>query len=565
MVNSFYSQCLVVMDSLADALFVVDEFWKIIHFNKAAEQISGWKKEEAIGKYCKDVFSSNICDNGCILSQSIKNDSPIINKLVFIKNKNNKTIPISVSASPLKDSMGNVMGGIEIFRDMTNQLQMELILDSITDGVFTVDKDWKITSFNSAAENITGYTADEAMGKTCSDIFKSSICGENCAVGICIKTHSPVLNRSISIQKKDGKRIPVKINASPLFDSYGEIFGAVETFRDISEITNLRKQATQRFSFADIVTKSKNMIKILEILPDIARSDSNVLILGESGTGKEVISRAIHGLSKRHRDPFIAINCGAIPDTLLESELFGYKAGAFTDAKKDREGKIASAENGTLFLDEIGDISHSLQVKLLRFIQERVYEPLGSNKSIKANVRVIAATNKELKESVAKGEFREDLFYRLNVANILLPPLRERKDDIPLLLEHFIKKFNTLKEKTIEGISPEAMDILFKYDFPGNIRELENIIEYTFIVCHHDLILPKHLPENLLPKNNNSDFHFFDEPITIQEAEKILIKKSLQRNNGKIMATCRELGIKSKDTLRKKIREYEIEINDEDE
>ncbi len=564
MVNTFDSQCLDIMDSLADALFIVDKFWKITHFNKAAEQISGWKREEVIGKECSEIFSSNICKSGCVLAKCIENSEPIINKLVFIKNKNNKSIPISISASALKDAMGNVMGGIEIFRDMTNQLQMELILDSITDGVFTVDKDWKITSFNTAAENITGYKADDALGQTCSDIFKSSICGENCAVGICIKTHCPVLNRSITIQKKDGKRIPVKINASPLFDSNGEIFGAVETFRDISEITSLRKQVTQRFSFADIVTKSKNMIKILEILPDISRSDSNVLILGESGTGKELIARAIHGLSKRHRDPFIAINCGAIPDTLLESELFGYKAGAFTDAKKDREGKVAAAENGTLFLDEIGDISHSLQVKLLRFLQERVYEPLGSNKTIKANVRVIAATNKDLKDIVTKGEFREDLFYRLNVANILLPPLRERKDDIPLLVEHFIKKFNTIKEKAIEGITPEAMDILLRYDYPGNIRELENIIEYTFIVCHHDLITPRHFPENLVQKTGNNELNICDEPMTIQQAEKILIKRSLQRNNGKIMATCRELGIKSKDTLRKKIREYEIEMTEEE-
>ncbi|WP_267929106.1 sigma 54-interacting transcriptional regulator [Desulfolithobacter dissulfuricans] len=436
-----------------------------------------------------------------------------------------------------------------------------MILESIADGVFTVDKNWRITSFNPAAEAITGWSAEDALGKSCSEVFHSSICGKNCAIAESLYSGTPVANRSITIRNKSGEKVPISISAAPLVDHEGNIIGGVETFRDLSTITQLRRELSRRYTFDEIISKSVAMQRLFKIMPEIARSPSTVLVLGESGTGKELIARALYNASERRDKPFITVNCGALPETLLESELFGYKAGAFTDARKDKKGRFAAAEGGTLFLDEIGDIPHSIQVKLLRVLQEKVYEPLGSNTPVKADVRIITATNRNLEELVQQGLFREDLFYRLNVVKIQLPPLRERKEDIPLLIEHFIKKYSAQQGKDIVGISSSALNILMHYDYPGNIRELENIIEYSFILCEGGYIQPEHLPDTFtgtsgpdssLPGSTGAG------PQTLEEVEKQAIYLALERNNWRKMATCRELGV-SKDTLRRKIKKYGLE------
>jgi transcriptional regulator with PAS, ATPase and Fis domain len=373
----------------------------------------------------------------------------------------------------------------------------------------------------------------------------------------------PVTNRSISIETRAGKRLPISISAAPLLDHEGNVLGGVETFRDLSVLDSLRKQLTMRYTFDEIISKSPSMQRIFNILPEIARSPSNVLILGDSGTGKELVARAIYNASSRSNKPFITVNCGALPDTLLESELFGYKAGAFTDAKQDKKGRFAAAEGGTIFLDEIGDIPASLQVKLLRVLQQKIYEPLGSNEPVKADVRIITATNRDLQALVKEDAFREDLFYRLNVVKIQLPPLRERMEDIPLLIEHFTSKFSAQQGKDIVGISDEARAILMHYNFPGNIRELENIIEYAFILCPGGFIQPEHLPEPFAPTTHNHASLSNIIPTTgttsqsLEDLEKTAIATSLIKNNWKKMATCRDLGI-SKDTLRRKISKYNL-------
>ncbi len=383
---------------------------------------------------------------------------------------------------------------------ISSKLQTDEILNSIADGVFIVDRDWRIISFNRAAEAITGVPKAEALGSTCRDVFHSNVCDANCVLKRSIQTDQPITNQQIYIVNAEGKEIPISISAAPLKDLAGNIIGGIETFRDISELTELRKQLTKQYSFQDIISKSKAVQKIFEILPDIATSDSTVLIQGESGTGKELFARAIHQLSRRKNKPLITVNSGALPDTLLESELFGYKAGAFTDAKKDKPGRFALAQGGSIFLDEIGDISPALQIRLLRVLQDKIYEPLGGTESVKADVRIIAATNKNLEQLVKEGKFREDLFYRLNVVSIMLPPLRERKEDIPLLINHFIDRFNKLKNKNITSVSDEVLAILMRHDFPGNVRELENIIEYAFILCHDQVIRVAHLPEHFRTK-----------------------------------------------------------------
>ena len=429
------------------------------------------------------------------------------------------------------------------------------ILDSIADGVFTVDNDWKITSFNRAAEKITGVSREDAIGKLCYEVFHASICETDCTLHRTMESGKSVINKSIYIVNQTGKPFPVSISTAILRDEYGHIIGGVETFRDLREIEELRKKINKNYSFQDIISKNHRMEKIFSILPDIAESDSNVLIEGDSGTGKELIARAIHKLSGRKKKPLIVINCGALPDTLLESELFGYKAGAFTDAKKDKPGRFALAEGGTVFLDEIGDISASMQTRLLRVIQEKTYEPLGSVTACKANVRIVAATNKNLISLVEEGRFRQDLYYRLNVMKIFIPPLAERKEDIPLLVNHFIHRFNSIKGKDIQSISDEALSLLMKHNFPGNIRELEHIIEHTFILCKGTVILSEHLPEQFI-----SSHPVQYQKKSLKDMEKHVIYEALRKNNWNKKETAQELGI-DKTTLWRKVKLFGLENN----
>ncbi len=307
-----------------------------------------------------------------------------------------------------------------------------------------------------------------------------------------------MINHRVNIINNDGEKLPISISTAVLKNDRGEIIGGVETFRDLSTEEILRKEIQDKYTFSDIISTSHKIRKIFDILPYIATSGSTVLIEGPSGTGKELFAKAIHNISGRKKKPYIAVNCGALPDTLLESELFGYEKGAFTDAKKDKPGRFAHAEGGTLFLDEIGSMSQMVQVKLLRVLQEMEYEPLGSVKTLKADVRIIAAANKNLYDFVKSDKFRDDLYYRLNIFKIELPPLSERLQDIPLLTEHFIRQFNAKKGKDIQGISEDTLEVLMNHDFPGNIRELENIIEHSFILCRGSVIEPPHLPKDLV-------------------------------------------------------------------
>jgi len=424
------------------------------------------------------------------------------------------------------------------------------ILDSVADGVFTVDTEWKVTFFNKAAEKITGVSTREAIGKLCREVFKAEVCENNCILAQTIETKKEIINKPIQIITKNGKKKPISISTALLKNNRGEIIGGVETFRDLSLVEELRKEVLAKYSLGDMISKSKKMYDIFTILPDIAESDSTVLIEGASGTGKEMVARILHEKSFRKKKPFIAVNCGALPDTLLESELFGYKAGAYTDAKKDKLGRFALAEGGTLFLDEIGDVSPALQVKLLRVLEERKYEPLGATKVVTANVRIITATNKNLSDLVKKEDFREDLFYRINVIKLSLPRLKDRKEDIPLLCEYFIKHFNVLKHKRIEGISDEALAELLKYDFPGNVRELKNIVEHAFILCKTSFIKQNHLPEYI---KKDSSFDFSGK--TLADIERKSIEAALLKNKGSKTKTAFELGI-DKATLWRKMKRY---------
>ncbi len=368
------------------------------------------------------------------------------------------------------------MTGVGSRMDRQSHKETDIILDSIADGVFTVGKDWRITSFNRAAEQITGISRAEAIGRFCREVLKADVCEAGCALRETMETGRPIVNKPVDIIDAHGRRKPITISTALLQNENGQIMGGVETFRDMTLVEELRKQVQKQYSCEDIISRNARVQQLFDVLPRVAESDCTVLIDGETGTGKELFARAIHSLGRRKREPFIAVNCGALPDTLLESELFGYKAGAFTDAKKDKPGRFALAKSGTIFLDEIGDVSPAVQVRLLRVLQEKTYEPVGGVGSVKAEARVITATNKNLQELVEKGLFRKDLLYRINVVRLRLPPLRERREDIPLLVDHFIQRFNIRYNKSICCVSNEVMAELMNYGFPGNVRELENVL-----------------------------------------------------------------------------------------
>ena len=428
-------------------------------------------------------------------------------------------------------------------------LPCEVILDSLADGVFTVDLDRNITFFNQAAVRITGVPASEAVGSKCWEVLRSGLCDGNCAIQESLGVNAPVVGKSKFIIRRDGVKVPVSISAAPIHDVQGRHIGGVETFRDLTDIHLMRQKVRDSYSFEDIVGKSQALGRIFEILPQIAKSEATVLLLGESGTGKELFARAIHSLSDRRAGPFVAVNCGALPDTLLESELFGYKAGAFTDAKKDKPGRFQLAAKGTIFLDEVGDLPGNLQVKLLRVLQEKVFEPLGGVEPVRVEARVVAATNRDLDALVARGDFRQDLFYRLNVVTLRLPPLRERPDDLALLTQHFVQRLNAIQGKEVEGLSEDVMALLMRHDFPGNVRELENILEYAFILCPSGFVQVEHLPDYLRPAGLGQDPEWAV-GASLEEIKCRAVLGALKRNQGKKMATCRELGI-SKDTLRR--------------
>ncbi|RJP73762.1 MAG: PAS domain-containing protein [Candidatus Zixiibacteriota bacterium] len=436
-----------------------------------------------------------------------------------------------------------------------------VILDSIADGVFTVNADRQITSFNRAAERITGVPASRALKCKCYEVFQADICQSDCALEKTLKTGIGIQDLRAQILNSSGASVPVSISTAVLKDEAGRIRGAVESFHDLSTVERLRKELTRNYGFEDIISKSRVLNKMFTIIPDVAESESSVLIQGPFGSGRELLARVLHRMSPRRDQEWIQVNCGTLPPTLLEAEVFGYLKGAFPEARNSKPGKLAAAEKGTIYFNEIGEMPMSMQVKLQRLLRDGEYESLGASRAQKADVRVIASTNRDLKELVAQGRFRDDLYFRLVVVKLELPPLKERREDIPYLIDHFIHRFNARKGKNILGVSPEAMDLLMRYEFPGNIRELESLIEYGFAVCRGRVIEVGHLPNELqsfhsarLAAASALRYHDYpDEPTRIREV--------LRRHRGHLGHACRDLGF-HRTTLWRKMKQYGIYRNE---
>jgi PAS domain S-box-containing protein len=427
------------------------------------------------------------------------------------------------------------------------------ILDSIADGVFTVDDRMHITYFNRAAERITGVPRDDAMGQYCFEVLRANICEKTCALKCSFDTGKETINKQVNILRADGKHIPISISTAVLRDENGVMVGGVESFRDLSPLEELRKEIYRTYTFEDIVSKNYKVLALFDILPNIAESESSVLIQGPSGSGKELFARAIHNLSRRKEGQFVGVNCGALPDTLLESELFGYVQGAFTDAHKDKPGRFELARGGTIFLDEVDSLAPAMQVKLLRVLQEREFHPLGAATPVKADVRVIAATKEDLAALVQTRAFRDDLFFRLNVVKLRLPSLVDRRDDIPLLVRHFIEKFNRIMDRNITGVADEVMEILMQYGFPGNVRELENVIEHAFVMCRTDEIQVHDIPPELRQSVTSSLPLHPAKPL--EDLERLAIIEALDRHQGNRVEAARALHL-HRTSLWRKMKKY---------
>jgi PAS domain S-box-containing protein len=444
------------------------------------------------------------------------------------------------------------------------------IVDTMTDGLMVVDSEGVIVSANKAMEEISGYNKEELVGQSCEMLdcdscFKARAEGHDkyCA----LFKDGKITRRKCTLRKKDGSRIHLFKNAAVLSDGSGRVIGGVETWTDLSEvvakdqvISRLRKELSSEDGFHGILGKSQPMLQVFDLVTSAAQSEAPVIIYGESGTGKELLASAIHKLGPRCKGPFIKVNCAALSESLLESELFGHVKGAFTGADRTRVGRFEAANGGDIFLDEIGDLPLSTQVKLLRVLQEKEIEKVGDHRPIVINVRILAATNKDLVGLMEEGRFREDLYYRIGVIPISLPPLRERREDIPLLVEAFINRTRLKTNKVISGISREALDLLMNYDWPGNVRELVNVIEYGFVLSHEDEIKPKHLPAVLTGKQHKVTTRRRSARMRQDDDEKQRLLDALAATGGNQSKAAKILGI-SRVTLWKRLKAYDIQVD----
>jgi len=376
----------------------------------------------------------------------------------------------------------------------TNLSNLRFIFDCVPDGVVSVDQHLRITYLNRAAETLIGCTGESVIGKPCCEVLHCDSCTELCPIHEALTSGTPVVNRELELQPVSGLELAVSVTASPLVDASQNITGGVLTFRDLSQRPEQRRKLSEHYTFCGIVSRNLQMRQLFEVLPDIAASDATVLFHGESGAGKELFARAIHDLSPRKNGPLVTLNCGALPEPLLEAEIFGAHKGSYTGAFETRPGRLELANGGTLFLDEIGDLPLPLQVKLLRVLENHEYQPLGASKPQKADVRFVAATHRDLNQMVEEGRFRRDLFFRLNVVTLDIPPLRDRREDIPLLVDLFLERCNKDFNKRIQGVAPEVCRMFMAHDYPGNVRELLNLVEQSVILCRSHEITMDTLP-----------------------------------------------------------------------
>jgi PAS domain S-box-containing protein len=570
-----YDQLQNTFDDLKVGVFTVDSHRKLTSFNRTAERLTGYAEKEVLGKYCYEVFKNNLCYGDCKFHEAVEAGQESLRFSLEFIDRQNETQLITKIVTPLYDVNRKLKGCMEIFQshsafeELINRIRydernLKIILDNLNIGVFTTTRGGHVNFFNTRAESISGYDRKEVLGKSCSIILGGDD-GEDTALLLkSISDGKPRSNKKGLMTTKDERVIPVQAHYMALFNEQAHIVGGLATIEDLSLIQQLNRAISNRYIFADMIGKAPSMQKIFEIVPVVAASEATVLIDGPTGTGKDLLAKIIHNSSSRAKKPLVKVNCAALPDNLLESEMFGYVKGAFTGADRDKPGRFQEADGGTIFLDEIGDLPLSLQAKLLRVLEDQEFYPLGSRKTTKVDVRIVAATNQTLEREVEKRSFREDLFYRLNVLRLELPPLRERREDIPLLINHIMKQRSTALGAPAKGISERAMEVLLNYSYPGNVRELENILEHALIICQDHMIERKHLPHFLQkdispsesPEDSREDFL----RIT-PDNEKHRILETLRRSGWHRGNTARKLNM-NRSTLWRKMKKYDLSSRD---
>ncbi len=566
----FYEQLWRILGDLHIGVFTVNSKRKITSFNRAAEVLTGYKESEVVGKYCHQVFRNDLCQGECKFHEAVEAEQASLSFDVEFTDRQMEKRTITKIVTPLYNSQRQLIGCMEIFQDRSafedlinrirySERQLKMVLDNLDLGVFTVTRGGLITFFNTIAEKISGFRRKEVIGRPCAVLL-----GEGPATGAdllkqAIEGAKAQSNKKGMLTAKDGRRIPIRGNYMALRNDQGRVIGGLATIQDLSLIDELHRAISSKYTFGDMIGKDPAIQKVFDIVPVIAESDATVLIEGATGTGKDLLARVIHNASRRAKKAMVKVNCAALPDNLLESEMFGYVKGAFTGADRDKPGRFQDADGGTIFLDEIGDLPLSLQAKLLRVLEDKEFYPLGSRKTTKVNVRIIAATNQGLESMVAAKNFREDLFYRLNVIRVELPPLKDRRADIPLLIDHVLMRLSAARGTETRRISEEAMEILLNHDYPGNVRELENILEHALIICQEEMIGVKHLPTFLrktMPAAGP------EEGASAQEdtpSEKDRILEALKRHHWQRNEAARELQM-DRTTLWRKMKRYHLQV-----
>jgi len=549
------------LDSIGDALYVVDREQNIVFWNRQAERLTGFPAGEVLGRHC---LAGIRCEN-CLAACGLFERGAVEGAQVRLRTKAGEERLVTKNAFALRDERGQLVGGVEWLRDdsaLTAQIDrcraqgetiaererlQAAVLGSIREGVVTIDRDWRITSFSRRAEVLTGIPAAEALGRFCHEVLRSGLCKRDCPAQHCLETGAAEAARTTELEGRDGRPLAVAEVAVPLKDADGQALGSVLLLEDRRE-AGAAQEARRGSSFGGMIGRSEAMRRVFRLVEQVAGTDVTVLVTGESGTGKEMVARALHRLSGRRAGPFEAINCAALPETLLESELFGHVKGAFTGALRDRAGRIEAAEGGTLFLDEVGELSPATQAKLLRFLQEREYQRVGESATRAADVRVVAATNRDLARAVAEGRFREDLYYRIRVIPIALPPLRERRDDVPLLAAELLESIAAARGRPGLALTPAAVARLAQHPWPGNVRELANALEFAVALAPGRRIRPEDLPPELAGGRVR-----YSAAERGPEDESARLREALERHAGNRSAAARALGM-DRVTLYRKLK-----------
>ena len=556
-----------VMDELNIGAFVADNHRRITAINLSAQALLGLREPEVINQDCREVFTGVPCTVSCVIDHPDRTGER--DPDMEVTDEENQRHLITRMATPVYDRRGEIVGCMTILQDHSpitqlidrlhyEERSLKIILDNLDVGIFTVNRGGLINFFNRAAETISGYDRHEVLGQSCAMIFSGERSPDVCLLKESIASGETRSSHQGRMTDRDGVTIPIRANYMALRNEKNVIVGGLATFHDMTLAQQLNRAISNRYTFHDMIGKDPAMRKIFEMVTVVAPSDATVLVEGPTGTGKDLLAKVIHSSSPRAAEPLVKVNCAAIPENLIESEIFGYVKGAFTGADRDKPGRFSEAEGGTIFLDEIGDLPLSLQAKLLRVLEDREFYPLGSRRTRKVDVRIISATNRQLKSLVDQGLFREDLFYRLNVMRIELPLLRKRRGDLPLLIRHIVRNLCAARAIAPPAISKTAMQILLNYDYPGNVRELENILEHALIICREAMVQPDHLPDYVrqIQQTTAASKSVAGEAESASREHRRILA-ALEKCNGHRCNAARELGME-RTTLWRKMKKYGI-------